>query len=184
MNKLAIEKIFKKAAKKDSIIKYNGEWLKVIESDGYEFVEETKTLTATVVWRDTAKGIEFYLRNEYRPPLGIHVGGAIGGTVDENESPLETAIREVKEETGFIVNKDDIRPLGGFYVSTNSNTYIFLFAAYISEITPFEEPEGDGSIWEEMSTGYEWINENDIYRVEDPRFVVAAGRLLNILENN
>jgi len=36
----------------------------------------------------------------------------IGGTIEENESPLEALIREVKEESGVVICNNDVLNLG------------------------------------------------------------------------
>jgi len=42
---------------------------------------------------------------EYRPPIGDYEFGFPAGLIDENETPEETAKRELKEETGLNVAK-------------------------------------------------------------------------------
>lgn len=47
------------------------------------------------------------------------------GLNDEGESFIETAIRELKEETGFIVTKEELKDLGEFKYNSSKNLYLF-----------------------------------------------------------
>lgn len=53
-----------------------------------------------------------------------NVFGLPGGKVDEGETPMEAAARELQEETGMVVSTDDLTPLYagddgmGYYVDT------------------------------------------------------------------
>lgn len=65
---------------------------------------------------------------EYRYPIKSWSYEFAAGIIDEGETPAEAAIREVKEETGFIV--DEIKSLGTFYPSFGAtNEIIYLFYA-------------------------------------------------------
>jgi 8-oxo-dGTP pyrophosphatase MutT (NUDIX family) len=44
------------------------------------------------------------LEKQYRPPLGKMVIEVPAGLVDAGESPEEAAVRELREETGYIVS--------------------------------------------------------------------------------
>lgn len=67
---------------------------------------------AAVVLAFTKNG-KFLVHREYRHPTGRYLLGLPGGRVDEGEDPLETARRELEEETGFAA--EDLLPLGAVY---------------------------------------------------------------------
>jgi len=49
---------------------------------------------------------------QYRPPLGAVVVEFPAGLVDANETAVDAAVRELKEETGFEATKDDVTYVG------------------------------------------------------------------------
>ena len=49
-----------------------------------------------------ATGPEIVLQKQFRPPIEKVVIEVPAGLVDENESAAESAIRELKEETGYV----------------------------------------------------------------------------------
>ena len=70
----------------------------------------------------------FAVLKEYRYPIKSWSYEFAAGVIDEGEQPCEAAVREVKEETGFIV--DEIRSLGEFYPSFGAtDEVIYLFYA-------------------------------------------------------
>lgn len=50
----------------------------------------------------SADGPDIVLQKQYRPPLGKRVIEFPAGLVDKGETPEETAVRELREETGYI----------------------------------------------------------------------------------
>ncbi|MBN2733677.1 MAG: NUDIX hydrolase [Methanomicrobiaceae archaeon] len=81
-----------------------------------------------------------YLIKQYRYSIDEYIYEAPAGTMDEGEEPLETAHRELIEETGFkaekFVSKGYIYTTPGF-----TNERIFLFEAY--SLTPSDEYKKD-----------------------------------------
>ncbi len=68
------------------------------------------------------------LLKEYRYPVSSWQWEIPGGIVDPGETPEHAAVRELREETGFLC--DEITPLGGVYTSFgSSNEKINLFLA-------------------------------------------------------
>lgn len=76
---------------------------------------------------------------EYRYPVGRHIIGPVGGSVEEGETPLRAARRELREEAGIIARR--YRLLGTFYAGpAKSDT---LFYAYVAMgLTP-GQPQPD-----------------------------------------
>lgn len=88
-------------------------------------------------------------RNDY------HEGkwNGLGGKFEEGESPEECAIREIKEESGLIVNSPRMH---GFITFPNfdgvDDWYVFIFTADQYEGDIIDSPEGD----------LEWIPDDQV----------------------
>lgn len=73
----------------------------------------------------------------------------IGGHVEDGESPIEAAIREVLEETGIIIS--DPRPFCTLITQTPSCAMVYFFVA-ITDIKQAKQLTDEGL--EEFDTGY------------------------------
>jgi 8-oxo-dGTP diphosphatase len=112
------------------------------------------------------------LNREYKPTLGLWNG--VGGKVEENETPLECVIREVKEETdidisnckiidkGIITWEVDSSFTGGMYV------YLVTIDGNFNYETPRKVNEGILD-WKKVS----WLLEEKNYGVGEmiPHFL-------------
>lgn len=56
-------------------------------------------------------GPEILLQKQFRPPLNKVTIELPAGLVDEGESVQEAAVRELKEETGFIGTVSEMSPI-------------------------------------------------------------------------
>lgn len=66
----------------------------------------------------------------------------VGGKCEENETPEECALREIKEETGFSVKKLSYRGLVTFVSDQYEGEYMHLFTGVPEDGTPKECDEG------------------------------------------
>ena len=79
----------------------------------------------------------------------------IGGKLEENESPEECIIREVKEETGLRLKSYQLRCIVT-YVSTNWETeYMYVFTSDDFEGNIIECNEGD----------LQWVNKDEVTKL-------------------
>lgn len=60
-------------------------------------------------------GDEVLLLNNWRHPVERELLEIPRGFIDEGETPVAAALRELEEETGLICDVDDLHPLGLFY---------------------------------------------------------------------
>ncbi len=84
---------------------------------------------------------EVVLLRQYRPAVGEWIIEAPAGTVEEGEDPLETARRELREETGLIADRLELVAEG--YVSPGYSTeYMYFYLAW-DPIEAEASPEED-----------------------------------------
>ena len=93
----------------------------------------------------------------------------VGGKLESNESPLESILREVKEETGIELNSNDVNYKGNVTWTDPKRTYFDGMYVYIAELpatyvfpTPQKSDEGILD-WKELS----WILSHHNYGVAD-----------------
>lgn len=111
----------------------------------YSFIKIKPGICAIV---ETEQG--FVVLKEYRYPIKSWTYEFAAGIIDEGETPAEAAIREIKEETGFIA--DEINELGVFYPSFGAtDEMIYLFHAKCSSKTDSETEFSEFIRYELMS---------------------------------
>jgi len=100
-----------------------------------------------------------FQRRDNKAPTDPNVLGLFGGSIEEGESPLEGAFRELEEETSLRIPKEGFKLLTETNMPTRSgNAKVYLFTVQISN-TPFEVFEGDGY---EVYTKSEFLKRGDI----------------------
>lgn len=79
--------------------------LEFVDSAGrsrtWSFAQRPNTVGAVTVIAHLQQSDEFVLVRQYRPPVDAYVIEFPAGLVDGNEAPYATALRELKEETGY-----------------------------------------------------------------------------------
>jgi len=98
------------------------------------------------------------------------------GVIDEGESPRETALRELKEETGIVVPESALEEVATYYPSVGGTTErLTAFIAKLDDSAEFEKPEGDGAelirVWKMT-----WDEAFDMIRNSEIK--TASGNLL------
>ncbi|HEX7621523.1 MAG TPA: NUDIX hydrolase [Anaerolineales bacterium] len=74
---------------------------------------------------------------QYRHAAGLDLLELPAGTLDEGETPLECASREIREETGMAAG--NLEPLGGFYLAPGYSTeYMHVYLATDLRDNPLE----------------------------------------------
>ncbi|MBL7931304.1 MAG: NUDIX hydrolase [Bacteroidia bacterium] len=108
----------------------------ILNNDKKRKYERLKRENASVVCllnRDTNKLV---LLKQYRYPIHDQIEELIyemiAGKIDEGESPLEAAIRETYEETGYRINSANIKQLFSCFSSPGySSEELFIFYATV-----------------------------------------------------
>lgn len=125
---------------------------------------------------------EYLLKSEVTPCWSVRsriltpkISTITGGV--ENANALDSAINELKEETGYKANKKDLIFLRMCYASKSSDTIYYLYSI---DLTGKRQGKatGDGSVLEAQSTS-KWLLEKDILDCYDP---LASVNLLRLKE--
>jgi 8-oxo-dGTP pyrophosphatase MutT (NUDIX family) len=147
--------------------------------DGYVYSHETRCqgrIVAVLPYRDHPQGgREYLVKSEMTPCWGFGqvlsaiTGGYEGGDIEDD------AVREMLEETGYAVTRDELIPLGESYASKSSDTVYTLFSV---DLTGREAGEaiGDGSRVEAESAAV-WVSFGELVFMRDPQLHVMFLRL-------
>jgi 8-oxo-dGTP pyrophosphatase MutT (NUDIX family) len=119
-------------------------------------------------------GIEVLFRREVTPAWDMSptLSGITGGV--EDEDPAEDALRELEEEAGYTVSREDLIFLGTTYASKAMDTVYHLYAANV-EGKSQQMASGDGSRLESEGS-VEW--HDNAMGVEDAVASCAYFRLM------
>lgn len=126
---------------------YNGRIIEVFYDD-VELSNGNRTIREVVAHQDGSAIVavndneEILLVKQYRYPLDRDIVELPAGLVDEGETPLETAKRELKEETGYEAKKWE--ELTSMYSSPGwQDEQVHIFAARGLKKTSEQQLDGD-----------------------------------------
>lgn len=168
---------------------YKTDWLSlnVLEDprpdvDGYVYSHETRCqgiIVAVLPTRLVSSGgqvaIEYLLRNEKTPcwdadklTMSAITGGYDGGSIVSN------VVRELVEETGYLMDPADMIFLGTSRASKSTDTVYYLYTVDLTGID-VGKPTGDGSPQETEATNH-WVGIVDITQCVDPQVAIMYVR--------
>jgi ADP-ribose pyrophosphatase YjhB (NUDIX family) len=98
-----------------------------------------------------------------------------GGMDKDGETPIQVAVRELAEETGFIARTKDMISLGAVRPSKGTDTTMHLFAVDVTNLER-AEASGDGSLIEQLAST-KWIRKREAVFSKDPLLVTCVARL-------
>lgn len=161
------------------IILFQNKWVTVIDRDGYTLVHGAGNAVAVLPFRggqSTTADQEFLARIEPCPPHGPkpHLCALTGG-IEGREEPVDAAVRETFEESGFRVTREQMIRLGIVWPSKLSTTIMHLFAVDVSA-APWEPPPGDGTTYEAQSSTV-WLPYEKASMVPDASYCSIILRL-------
>lgn len=165
-------------------ILHKNDWvslLKVVSPEdgvsGYVYSRETRCdgqIVAILPFRRLPKR-QYLVKSEvtpcwgFTPVLSAITGGYEGGDIKDD------AVREMLEETGYTVTRDELIPLGWSRASKSSDTVYTLFSVDLTE-REAGEALGDGSRLEADSSAL-WVGGYELRDVVDPQVAMMYMRL-------
>ena len=116
--------------------------------------------TASLLFRKVKNEYEFLLRYQPLPELKIKNNEnkwntlfpcCVTGSLEKNESPIDNCIKEIFEETGYKISRNNIKASNIAVASTQSNECVYNFIVDITKLKQTSNKLGDGSIFESIS---------------------------------
>ncbi len=155
----------------------------------YIYSHETRCrgqIAAFVPYRfvDTNQDLQVLLRHEATPCWDYtnQVPSSFTGGVEEGETPLQTVLHELREEAGYVVDKERIVNLGQVFGSKSSDTVYFLFAVDLTDMKQEKEIISESEL--EKTSHNQWVYFNTIEDlVPDAIFNCICFRLQNYLKS-
>lgn len=147
---------------------------------GYVFSRETRChghIIVVLPYRFVKGGYELMFRREVTPcwhPTEQKISSITGGW-EADLSFEETAINEIKEEAGYIVEERELINLGECFGMKSTDTVYHLFSVDLTNRERIEAT-GDGSELEAKAECY-WTPPADICQIDDPLLAMAFVRL-------
>jgi 8-oxo-dGTP diphosphatase len=135
---------------------FETKWIKLKETErGFQFLERrgVDSIAILLVRLNEGGFIEALIRKQ---PLWVNgtdddlFACPITGSIEEEETARESAIREAFEEAGYVVDNSEVLDLGSYISATMMNETVHMFVADVTgkENVP---PTGDGGYHESIS---------------------------------
>lgn len=156
---------------KDELL-FNTEWIKMFKTKiGFVYCERKGiNSVASLVFKMVNSKPLFLLRYQPLPEVWFKKSDfdpyacCITGAIEDSEKPLSAAIREVFEESGIVVDENNLRAKSSFLGTTQSNEIITTYLFEVDEDAQHNNDNNDGSIFE-INSYNKWVSENELLQI-------------------
>lgn len=164
-------------------VKYRNKWIKVTED---EVIKDGKHASYGVITTNNASTVlpiddegNIYLNKEFKYAVGKEIYTNCGGFIENNETRLEAAKRELKEETGITAEK--LIYLGEIlsYASIcNSKYYLYIAKGLKFGKTKFDDLEDITLVKMSLNEAYKKVLSGEINYAPSVILILRARDLL------
>ncbi|APJ38390.1 NUDIX domain-containing protein [Mycoplasmopsis pullorum] len=157
-------------------------WLSLYETEkGFIYAERKGVDSiAALVYKSTSDGYQFLIRYQPTPNIlnkklnpTLLYPSCITGTIEDCETPLETAIKEIKEEGGLIVKTKNLVSDSFYLATTQSNEVVYSFLFEVDTNTETVPILNDGSYFESISKSI-WVSQEELETMLLDHFVHSS----------
>lgn len=161
---------------------YKDEWYSIKEHNSYPYVHEEKcngTLVSILPFRKINGKIEFLMRYEVIPSHSDNheFCGVIGGYDDCSITIKQTAVKELKEETGYSIDEKQLIELDWVYAGKSNDTKVYLFSCDLTNITKGIATTDGTEL--EKNAYCRWEEQNNLWTTNDPNVYAILAKLTN-----
>ncbi|MBB5022717.1 NUDIX hydrolase [Desulfurispira natronophila] len=139
-----------------------GKYLEIKTAGQWEYASRVNCEGAVIVLiyhRDTHR---YLMVEQFRPPVNMRVLEFPAGLIDPGETPIQTAVRELREEAGVEATPEDLIELGSAYSSVGmSDEKVYFYAIIVSSNTRILPSELQGAEFENGLVS-RWVSEIDV----------------------
>ncbi len=155
---------------------YKNEWLSLYETPRGFIYAQRKGINSTAIlcYRKNKKKYEFLVRFQPLPVLKNRndficdhtlYPCCVTGSIEEKETPLINCLKEVYEETNYLITKKQIKHCICATSSTQMNEIVY---HYLVDLTGIDINDGklmgDGSYFENISKN-QWLSEKQLKKI-------------------
>lgn len=150
---------------------YHNQYFSVRKNNKYHFIYEPFSKNAAAVLiKHNIKG--FVLINIFRHSLNKNVYEIPRGYAENGENSIDCAIREVAEETGYFIKKNNIKKLGS--VNPNSGILSSTIDLFYAEVIGDPESDTDNEAENNIFLSYEELIEHIKLGIIKDAFTLSA----------
>lgn len=175
-------------------IVFDCDWIKVKKTPkGYYFserkgIDSVAILLYRKIYEENLDFLEVLVRKQALPILNSQSNDdkdvpqlfecPITGGIDDGYTPLQTMIKECREESGYLIDEGILKPLGLYYVGTQTNEVVYMGICDVTKLSP-KNIEGDGTYFETIAKNV-WMPIEKVLNTEYSGLNIMANKLYNM----
>jgi ADP-ribose pyrophosphatase len=156
-----------------------GKYLELVVEDDWEYVVRKNNAGVVIVCVYNEEKNKYLVVEQYRVPVKKRLIEFPAGLIEIGETPVQAAIRELREEVGLSYHPDKLIDLGYVFSSAGlTNEKAYLFASVINDNVELMQPQLD---LKEVENGLKrlWVAEEELINAEAAKVLSTLLRFKN-----